>query len=302
MGFEYYEPTTLDESLDLLAQEGDAGAALAGGTDLLLRIRRHIRSYRSVINIKYVPGLDGMRWDSSEGLRLGAITTFRAIEMNPTVIANYPALAEGARVVAGVQLRNLATIGGNLGNGSPSADSVPPLVALGATVTIASKANPRTLPVEECLTGPGRTVLSPGEIFSSIQIPAPAARNGNAYERFSPRSAMDIGIASVAASLTLGADGRCKDARIALGAVSPVPLRATAAEDALRGEQMTDGLIAHAADLAAGAAQPISDLRGSADYRRAMVGVLTRRMLHLAWQRADAPAVQAMPATNGHRA
>lgn len=302
MGFEYYEPTTLNEALDLLAQEGEAGAALAGGTDLLLRIRRHIRSYRSVINIKHVPGLNGLTWDANTGLRLGAITTFRAIELNPTVVTQFPALAEGARVVAGVQLRNLATIGGNLGNGSPSADSLPPLVALGASITIESKTNPQTLLVEECLTGPGRTVLSPGEIFGSIQIPVPAARNGNAYARFSPRSAMDIGIASVAASLTLSVDGRCEDTRIALGAVSPVPLRATAAEDAMRGQPMTDSLIDHAAHLAADAARPISDLRGSADYRRAMIGVLTRRMLHTAWQRAGVPTPQPVPSTNGHRA
>ena len=296
MGFEYYEPTTMDEALDLLAQEGDAGAALAGGTDLLLRIRRHARTYRSVINIKYVPGLAGISWDEGTGLRVGAITTFRAIETNPIVMAKYASLTDGARVLAGVQLRNLATIGGNVGNASPSADSVPPLVAMGAQVTIASKQGPRTLPIEECLTGPGRTVLSPGEIFSSIQLPPPGERNGNAYERFSPRSAMDIGIASVAASVTLGADGRCEDARISLGAVSPVPLRATAAEDALRGEVITDALCAHAAELATAAAQPISDLRGTADYRRAMVGVLTRRMLQLAAQRAGAPA------TNGHAA
>src|SRR5262249_46153290 len=151
------------------------------------------------------------------------------------VRAHYPALAEAARVVAGVQLRNLATIGGNLGNASPPADSVPPLVALGATVEIASADGTRAGPVEAGLSGPGKTVLKTGEIFTIIRIPAPPPRSGNAFARFSPRSAMDIGIASVAAAVTLDAKGRCVDGRIALGAVSPVPLRAVEAEKALRG-------------------------------------------------------------------
>jgi CO/xanthine dehydrogenase FAD-binding subunit len=126
--FDVHEPTTLGEALSTLKQEGEAGAVLAGGTDLLLRIRRRARKYRAVINIKFVPGLTGITWNERDGLTLGALTTFRALELDPTVCARYPALAQAARVVAGVQLRNLATIGGNLGNASPSADSVPPLV------------------------------------------------------------------------------------------------------------------------------------------------------------------------------
>jgi carbon-monoxide dehydrogenase medium subunit len=284
--FAVHEPTTLDEALAVLAQEGDAGAALAGGTDLLLRIRRRTRKYRSVINIKFVPGLDQLSWDARNGLTMGALTTFRAVEINVAVRTHYPALVEAARVVAGVQLRNLATIGGNLGNASPSADSVPPLVALAATVEIASAAGFRVLPVELCLTGPGRTVLAPGEIFSSIRIPAPLRLSGNAYARFSPRSAMDIGIASVAASVTLDADGRCMACRIALGAVSPKPLRAAMAEGALEGRRPTPALIETIGQLASEAAQPISDIRGSADYRRAIVRVLAMRVVSLAVDRA----------------
>ena len=288
VGFEYYEPTTLSEALDTLAEEGDDGAALAGGTDLLLRIRRRVRLYRSVVNIKYVPGLNGLDWTPTEGLTFGALTTFRAIETDSTVRARYPALAEAARVVAGVQLRNLATVGGNLGNASPAADSVPPLVALGASVTIASKAGERTLPVEDCLTGPGTTVLAPGEIFTTVRVPPSPAPSGNAYARFGPRSAMDIGIVSVAASVTLDAEGRCQDCRVALGAVSPVPLRARAAEEVLSGETLTPALAERAGELAADAAQPITDVRGSADYRRAMARVLTTRVLQGAAERARA--------------
>jgi CO/xanthine dehydrogenase FAD-binding subunit len=284
--FDVHEPTTLGEALSALQQEGDAGAVLAGGTDLLLRIRRRVRKYRAVINIKFVPGLTGISWNKSEGLTFGALTTFRAIELDATVGARYQALVEAARLVAGVQLRNLATIGGNLGNASPSADSVPPLVALGATVTIASAAATRTLPVQACLTGPGRTVLSPAEVFISIHIPAPPRHSGSAFVRFSPRSAMDIGIASVAAAVTLDSTGRCKDCRIALGAVSPIPLRASAAEQVLLGERLTPSLAERAGTLAAEAAQPISDIRATADYRRAIVRVLTVRTVVEATSRA----------------
>jgi len=291
MSFSVHEPATLSEALAVLKDEGDATAPLAGGTDLLLRIRRRARKYRSVVNIKFVPGLNELHWDARTGLTIGALTTFRAIETHDSVRAHFPALAEAARVVAGVQLRNLATIGGNLGNASPSADSAPPLVALNATIEIASAAGTRRMPVERCLTGPGRTVLTPGEIFTSILIPAPSPRSGNAYARFSPRSAMDIGIASVAASITLDADRRCTSCRIVLGAVAPVPLRSGMAEGALEGERLTPALLEQAGELAAQAARPISDIRGSADYRRAIVRVLTTRVVALAASRAERMAL-----------
>ena len=287
MSFSVHEPATLGEALAVLRDEGDAAAPLAGGTDLLLRIRRRTRKYRSVVNIKFVPGLNELHWDARTGLTIGALTTFRAIETHDSVRAHFPALAEAARVVAGVQLRNLATIGGNLGNASPSADSAPPLVALNATIEIASAAGTRQLPVERCLTGPGRTVLAPDEIFTSISVPAASPRSGNAYARFSPRSAMDIGIASVAASITLDADRRCTACRIVLGAVAPVPLRSGMAEGALEGERLTVALVEHAGELAAQAARPITDIRGTADYRRANVRVLTTRVISLAASRAE---------------
>ncbi len=283
--FEYHEPTSLNEALDILASEGDAGAALAGGTDLLLRIRRRLASYRAVVNLKYLPGLAGMAW-TEKGLALGSLTTFRRIETDTLVRSKYPALISAARVVAGVQLRNLATIGGNLGNASPAADSVPPLVALGATVTLESKSGSRTIPVEESIAGPGRTVLGPGEIFTTISIPAPGPRSGNAYARFSPRSAMDIGIASVATYVAVDDQGRSEECRIALGAVSPTPRRATRAESMVKGERLTPALAERAADLAAEDAEPITDIRGSAEYRRAIVKVLTSRMLQEATEGA----------------
>jgi carbon-monoxide dehydrogenase medium subunit len=284
--FDYHEPATLAETFALL--DGDAGetAILAGGTDLLLQMRRRLRHYKSVINIKRVPGLDTLSFDSANGLTCGALVTMRALETDATVRATYPALAEAAEVVAGVQLRNLATIGGNIGNASPSADTVPPLVALAATVTVEGPGGTRTLAIENCFAGPGRTVFAHNEVIRSLQVPAPPAQSGSAYERFTPRSAMDIAVVSVAAFVALDASGRCADCRIALGAVSPVPLRATAAEDAMRGQSITPQLIEQAGALAGVAAEPITDIRGSAEYRRALVGVLTRRVVALAAQRA----------------
>jgi carbon-monoxide dehydrogenase medium subunit len=251
-----------------------------------MRIRRRARKYRSIVNLKRVPGLTGLQWDERSGLTMGALTTFRQVETHPIIRTHYPALVEAARTVAGVQLRNLATIGGNLGNASPSADSVPPLVVLGATIDVVSSAGVRKLPVESCLTGPGRTALGPAELFASIRIPRPAPRSGSAYLRFSPRSAMDIGIASVAAAVTLDADGRCASCRIALGAVSTTPLRADAAESRMIGEPMTASLAEEVGHLAASAARPISDIRGSAEYRRAIVRVLTARTVAIATERA----------------
>jgi carbon-monoxide dehydrogenase medium subunit len=292
VAFAVLEPATLTEALGLLAQEGDAGAALAGGTDLLLRIRRTARRYRSIINIKFIPGLTALTWDEQRGLTIGALTTFRTLEQDPHVRRHYHSLVEASRVVAGVQVRNLATIGGNIGNASPSADSVPPLVALGATIEIASANGTRVLPIETSITGPGRTVLTAGELFTTIGVPAPPKQSGNAFARFSPRSAMDIGIASVAAAVTLDDDGRCADCRIALGAVSATPLRVIAAEDALRGERITAALGHTAGELAAAASQPISDIRGSAAYRRAIVRVLTSRVVQQAAARAATAGVR----------
>lgn len=284
-GFEYYEPQTLDEALSLLVREGEDGAALAGGTDLLLRMRRRIRTYRSVVNLKRIPALNEMVW-SRDGLTLGALTTFRTIETDSSVGAKYPALRDAARVIAGVQLRNLATVGGNLGNASPAADSLPPLVALGATVTVASRDGSRAIPVEDCIAGPGRTVLNAGQLFTTIHIPEPRERSGNAFLRFGPRSAMDIGIVSVATSVTLDAQGRYEQCRVALGAVSPKPMRALASEEAVKGEMPRPELADRAGLLAAEAATPISDIRGSADYRRAIVRVLTMRTLQEATESA----------------
>lgn len=289
MRFAVHEPATMDEALALLSS---GVVPLAGGTDLLLHLRRRTRDYRAVVNLKRLRRVRTFDWNTETGLTIGALTTFRTLETSPLVGERFPALAEAAHVVAGVQLRNLATIGGNIGNASPSADSLPPLVALGASVEIASAGATRMLPVERCISGPGRTVLSSGEMFTAIHVPAPGRHSSSAFARFSPRSAMDIGIASAAAAVTLDSSGRCTSCRIAPGAVSPVPFRPEAAEAAVLGERITEAVAARAGELAAAAAQPISDIRGSADYRRAIVRVLTARVLLTAASRALGEEIQ----------
>ena len=287
MSFTYHEPETLGEAVDLLRKGGDDIAALAGGTDLLLRIRRHIRTYASVVNLKRIPGLDSIEEDDA-GLTIGALTTFREIECNAGLQQRFPALVDAARVVAGVQIRNLATIGGNLANASPSADSVPAMIALNGSVTIVGPGGERSIPIEEAIASPGKPALEPGEIFTQIRMPRPAANSSSSYERFTPRSAMDIGIASVGAALTLLPDGQVSEVRIALGAVSARPLRASAAEALFAGERLSDELLEQAGILAAAAAQPITDIRGGEEYRRAIVKVLTGRTLTIAAERAGA--------------
>ena len=288
--FTYYEPQTLSEASAILVRDGDRAAILAGGTDLLLQIRRRARQPKSVVNIKAISALHGLEYHATDGLRIGALTTFRQLETDANVAAIYPALSEAAKVVAGVQVRNLATVGGNLGNASPSADSVPPLVALNSTVLIDGVGGQRELPITDCIVGPGQTALMPGEFFVAIQVPNVPAASGNTYERLTPRAAMDIAIVSSAAFIALDHNGRCLDSRIALGAVTPVPFRAQLAETSMRGEALTPALLERVGELAAEAVHPISDIRGSADYRRAMVAALTRRTVARAWRRANGGA------------
>jgi carbon-monoxide dehydrogenase medium subunit len=290
MPFDYHEPQTLSEAFRLLASEGEAGAILAGGTDLLLQMRRRVRSYRSVINIKAIPGLNELRYDPAEGLTCGALVTFRELETDPAVRLHYPALSEAAALVAGVQLRNLATVGGNVGNASPAADSIPPLVALGATSEIAGPGGSRNVSLDECFVGPGKTILAADELFTVFHIPPPPANSGNVYQRLTPRSAMDIAVVSVAATVQLDGSRRVTDCRIVLGAVAPVPLRAAGAEAVLRGNAPSPALLKQAGEIAAQETRPITDMRGSAAYRRAMIAVLTGRVVELAAQRARGAA------------
>jgi carbon-monoxide dehydrogenase medium subunit len=279
--FEYFEPVTLDEAVALLGRFGADASLLAGGTDLLVEIREHIRWPRQVVNIKKIPGIATLEYDDRTGLRFGALVTAREIETSPVVLEKYPGLMQAARELGSIQVRHRATIVGNICRASPSADSLPPLIADGASVTMYGPSGERTVALEDFFTGPGRTVLGPGELVTEVTVPPPPPRTGKRYIKHGRRKAMELATVGVGVTLTLGGTA-CREIRIALGAVAPTPIRARKAEDALRGRVLEGASIEAAARIAMGECRPISNVRGSADYRRDMVGVLTERAIRLA--------------------
>lgn len=278
-------PGSVEECLKLLADRAPDTRLLAGGTDLLPQLKNGLTKPARVIDLSGVSRLRTVESANGRGLRLGATVTARTIELDPVIRSGYPALAESGALIGSVQIRNLATVGGNLCNAAPSADMAPPLVALDAEAVVASASGERRVPLASFFAGVRRTVLAPDELLVEIVVPVPGPRSGGSYLRHTPRRELDIAVVGVAAQLTL-ADGTCSRARIALAAVAPTPVRATAAERALEGQTVTMEGIARAADLAVEAARPISDQRGSADFRRHLVRVLTRRALTTALARA----------------
>lgn len=278
MRFEYSEAASLDEAVSLLRQYGDGAHVLAGGTDLLVMAKEERVNPEHLIDIKPIQGMAEITWDEQRGLRIGALATIRAIERSSLVMEKAPVVSQAAHLLGSVQIRNRATVGGNLCQAVPSAEMPPPLIALGATARIYGPNGYRTIPLEHIFVGPRRTSLGRQELLVALEVPVMPSNTGSAYLRFSPRKAMDLAIASAAAMVRLD-DGRCSDCRIVLGAVAATPLRATKAEDTLRGERPGAGVIERAAELAAAEAMPISDIRASAEYRRELVKVLVRRTL-----------------------
>jgi len=280
-------PGSVDDCLRVLKGRGSDVQLLAGGTDLLPQLKNGLIKPTMVVDLSGVAELRVLEGDAQRGFRVGAAVTARALERDPRIVATYPALAESAALVGSIQIRNLATVGGNLCNAAPSADMAPPLVALDAEAVIASAGGRRRVPVASFFSGVRRTVLAPDELLVEFVIPAPGPRSGGAYLRHTPRRELDIAVVGVASQVSL-ADGVCARARIALAAVAPTPVRATAAEQALAGQPLTAQTITRAADLAVEAARPISDQRGSAEFRRHLVRILTRRTLAEALSRASA--------------
>jgi aerobic carbon-monoxide dehydrogenase medium subunit len=284
--FELALPQTVDECLKVLAQHGAAAKLVAGGTDLLVQMKAGAVKPAWVVDLSGVDRLRVLDGDAERGLRIGAAVTARQLEQDPRVRSGYPALAESAALVGSVQIRNLATVGGNLCNAAPSADMAPPLVALEAEAVIAGPKGERRVGLGSFFTDVRRTVLAPDELLVELVVPPLGPRSGGRYLRHTPRRELDIAVVGVASQVSL-TDGRCAKARIALAAVAPTPLRATAAEEALEGQPLTPALIDRAAELAAGATRPISDQRGSAEFRRHLTRVLTRRTLTVAMERAS---------------
>ncbi len=287
--FDYHEPHSLDEALNLLAEHGDSTRLVAGSTDFLVRWRTGVWRPESVVCMQHVPGLDYVSWNPDDGLSIGAMATVEDIEQNHEVRSRYPALVAGAAAFAGVQVRNLATVAGNICNASPAGDTLPALLAYNAQCRIVGQGGERWLPLDETFVGPGRTALEPGEILAEIRLPPPAPNTGGLYIKHSPRGAMDISAVGVASVVSLAADGTCASVRIALGAVAPTPLRAYGAEGRLVSQMPDAANIAEAARLSAQACNPIADVRSGAEYRREMVRVLAERTLRHASATAGNP-------------
>jgi carbon-monoxide dehydrogenase medium subunit len=260
---------------------------LAGGTDLLPQMKNGVLRPACVVDLSGVARMRQIQGGNGQGLRIGAAVTARELEVSPVVRAGYLAIAESAAMVGSLQVRNLATVGGNLCNAAPSADMAPPLVALEAQAVIVGPGGERRVPMADFFTGVRKTVLAPNELLVELVVPPPGAHSAGQYLRHTPRRELDIAVVGVASQLTM-VDGRCTKARIALASVAPTPVRATAAERSLEGQAVTPEAIERAATLAIEAAKPISDQRGSAEFRKHLVRVLTRRTLVTALRRSGA--------------
>jgi len=283
--FELALPNSVSDCLAALG-DGDGEVKLvAGGTDLLPQMKNGLVKPARVVDLSGVSELKKIEVDGDGALHLGAAATAREAELSPTVRNGFMAVAEGAGVIGSYQVRNLATIGGNVCNAAPSADVSPALVAMDAVVVVEGPDGQRLLPITDFFQGVRRTALQPGEMVVEFVVPAAGAGSGGTYLRHTPRRELDIAVVGVGTQLTIQ-DGRCTKARIALGAVAPVIVRATEAEAKLEGEEVTPALIEEAAALAVGSARPISDQRGSAEFRLHLVRVLTRRTLTTAFERA----------------
>jgi carbon-monoxide dehydrogenase medium subunit len=285
--FDYIAPTTVEEACSLLAQHKDRARVIAGGTDFLpkMKCREIVPQY--VIGLGAIPSLDYIEYANDGVLKIGALATLAAVKDSPVVQEKFGILSETISQMAAVQIRNRGTVAGNLCNAVPSADTAPSLIVLGAKVKLVSPSNERELAVEDLCISPDVTCLAAGELMTEIQVSQPSAESGGTYLKLTLRRAMDLAIVGVAALVTIH-NGTCKDIKIALGAVAPTPIRAKAAEDILRGKVLEDKVIEDATEAAMAEARPISDIRATEEYRRKMVGVLTRRAVKLAWDRAKA--------------
>ena len=280
--FEYHSPTSLNEAISLLQEHGEAARPLAGGTDLVVQMKENATKFAApshVVSLLRVPEIGGIEFSEAEGLRIGAGVTMAQVAESQVIRERYAAIAEGAALVGSIQTMNMATVGGNLCNAAPSADIAPPLLAFESEAVIVGPSGRRSLPLEELFLGPGKTALPPGELLAEVRVPVPANGTGSAYDRHTPRKQMDIAVVGVGVVLKLAGE-QIERARVALGAVAPTPVRAREAEGALEGRAPSDDVFARAAEIAAEAeCSPIADVRGSVEFRRHIVRVMTERML-----------------------
>jgi len=280
--FEYLTPKTLEEALALLSEHRGKARVIAGGTDLLPQMKSREVVPQYLIGLKNIPALDYIKYSNTDGLRFGALTTLHSVETSPIIQKRFGVLAQAAHSMASTQIRNVATVAGNLCMAAPSADMAPAFIVSGGKLKLVSPEGKRVVAIDEFFTGPGKTVLGEVELLTEVQVPNMPPHSGAVYLKYTLRRAMDIAIVGVAALVT-SHNGVCQEVKIALGAVAPMPIRATGAEAVLRRKVINDELIEQAAHVASEEARPISDIRASAEYRKEIVRVLTRRVVEQAW-------------------
>ncbi|NIZ12320.1 xanthine dehydrogenase family protein subunit M [Phaeobacter sp. HF9A] len=281
----YHLATSFEEAARIAANAGGTTRFLAGGTDVLVQMRAGMVLPDDLIDLKAIPGTDAMTQLADGSWQIGVAVPGARLGANADLCRDWPGVVEGMELVGSTQVQGRATLTGNLCNGSPAADSVPGLVAAGATVVITGPEGSRELPVEEVPTGPGKTALNKGELISEIRLPARGDNAGDAYLRFTPRTEMDIAVVGCAVSLRLDGD-KIVEARVSLGAVAPTVLLVAEAADAIIGTTLDDAALDALAAAASKAAKPISDKRGSAEYRIEIAGVLAKRAAKIAYGRA----------------
>jgi len=280
--FEFHSPTSLDEAFGLLDQYGDDARVMSGGTALVLMMKQRLAQPGHVIGLRRIPGLASVASDGNGAVRVGALCTQRQMETDPLIRQSLPLVADTYRKVATPRIRNMSTVGGGLVHGDPNQDPPPSLIALGASAVMTSKSGERVVPLEEFFIDYYETDVQPGEILTSVLVPHAPAGSGSVYLKFLPRTADDYGTVNVASVVSKEPDGTCKDVRIVLGAAGVTPIRATNAEDALRGKPLTDENIRAAAALVKDAVDPLEDFRGSAEYKTDMAEVFARRAVEQA--------------------
>jgi carbon-monoxide dehydrogenase medium subunit len=281
----YEAPASLAAAVALLAQANGAGRVLAGGTDVIVQMQTDLIEPELLVDIKNIPELRRIAADG-DGFRVGAAVTCMELIEHDGFAQAWPGVVDGAKLIGSIQVKGRATLGGNLCNASPAADSVPALIAAGATATIMGPNGVREAPVETIPTGPGKTSLRPGEIVTSLLFPPRPPRSGDAYQRVTPRTEMDIAVVGVGVNLTLDERGICTMARVALGAVAPTVLLVENAAAALIGTPVDAAALDRLAQAASAACRPIDDKRGTREYRIEVAGVLSKRVARQALERA----------------
>jgi len=283
--FEYLRPKTIEEACSMLDRYKEQAKIIAGGQSLLTLMKERLLSPSYLVDIAGIAALDYMNYDPKEGLRIGALTTHRALETSALIKENYRVLTETEKKIASVHIRNVGSIGGNLCHADPAGDLAPPLIALGAGIKAVGLGGERFIPLEDFFVDYFETALQLDEILTEVHVPPPQPRTGVVYLKYSLRE-VDPALIGVAAAIKVGSDGRCEDVRIVLGAVGSTPMRAKGAEEILKGKAMEEALKEQAAQKASMEANPASDVHASEEYKREMVRVFTKEALGKAFDMA----------------